>query len=81
LYPERHVAEAWGGAGQRIGLIRDSKVVVVMTADDAEDYPRAPLAAHLYDLVHESAKSFGSLPPNPSAASDLARVLAELTAK
>ena len=79
LYPERQVAEAWGGAGQRIGLIRDLKVVVVMTADDPGDYPRAPLAAHIYDLVRESVKSSGKLPANPGAASDLAHVVSGLT--
>lgn len=54
LYPERDVAEAWGGAGQRIGLMRDSKMVVVMTGNDPPDYPRAPLAGRIYNLVRQS---------------------------
>src|SRR5262249_5178906 len=44
LYPKSNVIEAWGGAGQRIAIIRDLKVVVVITADDPADYPRSPLA-------------------------------------
>jgi CubicO group peptidase (beta-lactamase class C family) len=80
LYPERHVAEAWGGAGQRIAVIRDLKVVVVMTADDPGDYPRSPFAARIYDLVRASVKSSGRLPPSPAAV-ELAHVLAGLTAR
>jgi CubicO group peptidase (beta-lactamase class C family) len=63
LYPERQVAEAWGGAGQRIALIRDLNCVVVMTADDPADYPRSPLAQRIYDVVRESVKSSRALPP------------------
>ncbi|HEY7057297.1 MAG TPA: serine hydrolase [Vicinamibacterales bacterium] len=79
VYPERHVAEAWGGAGQRIAVIRDLHIVVVMTADDPGDYPRAPLAARVYDLVRGSVKSSKSLPSNPAAASELAHAITELT--
>jgi CubicO group peptidase (beta-lactamase class C family) len=81
VYPERHVAEAWGGAGQRIGLIRDLKSVVVMTGDDPADCPRAPLARRFYDLVRESVKSSGRLRPNPPAAADLADAVDGLTAR
>ncbi len=77
LYPERHVAEAWGGAGQRIALIRDLNVVVVMTADDPTDYPRSPLAAQIYDAVRASV-TFERLRPNRSAAAALERTAAEL---
>jgi CubicO group peptidase (beta-lactamase class C family) len=81
MYPERHIAEAWGGAGQRIDLIRDLGIVVVMTADDPGDYPRSPLAARIQDVVRGSVKSSGKLPPNPRAATELAKVVAELTAQ
>jgi CubicO group peptidase (beta-lactamase class C family) len=81
LYPERHVAEAWGGAGQRIGLIRDLNSVVVMTADDATDYPRAPLAERIYALVRKSVKSSGKLRPNPTGAAELANVVAGLSGR
>jgi CubicO group peptidase (beta-lactamase class C family) len=81
VYPERHLAEAWGGAGQRIALIRDLKSVVVMTADDSADYPRSPLAARIYDLVRESVKSSGRLRPNPPAAVELADVVARLVSQ
>jgi CubicO group peptidase (beta-lactamase class C family) len=81
LYPERHVSEAWGGAGQRIALISDLEVVVVMTANDPADYPRSPLAARIDDLVRESVKSSGPLRPNPEAAAELTHVVAELTAR
>jgi CubicO group peptidase (beta-lactamase class C family) len=81
LYPERHVAKAWGGAGQRIALIRDLKIVVVMTGNDSADYPRSPLAERIYDLVRKSVKSSGRLRPNPAAAAELANVVADLTAR
>jgi CubicO group peptidase (beta-lactamase class C family) len=81
LYPERHVAEAWGGAGQRVHLIRDLGIVVVMTAGDPGDYPRSPLTARIDAVVRESAKSSGKLPPNPAAATELAKVVEELTAR
>jgi CubicO group peptidase (beta-lactamase class C family) len=81
LYPERHVAEAWGGAGQRLGVIRDLQVVVVMTADDPDDYPRSPLAGHLYDLIRGSVKSPRALRPNPAAASELEQVITDLIAR
>jgi CubicO group peptidase (beta-lactamase class C family) len=81
LYPERHVAEAWGAAGQRIGVIRDLDAVIVTTGDDPADYPRSPVAARLYDLVRASVKSRGTLPEHPSAAAELARTVAEMTAR
>jgi len=61
LYPERELFEAWGGAGQRIGVLRDIGLVVVMTADIPNDIPRSPFAARLYDIIRESVKS--SRPP------------------
>jgi len=79
LYPERSLFEAWGGAGQRIALLRDVQVVVVMTADMPTDFPRAPFAAHLYDAVRESVKSSRPLPSNPSAVSELRRAIQQST--
>jgi CubicO group peptidase (beta-lactamase class C family) len=79
LYPERNLFEAWGGAGQRIGLLRDLRVVVVTTADMPDDFPRAPLAAHLYGVIRESARASHPLPANPSAVSDLRRAIQQLT--
>jgi CubicO group peptidase (beta-lactamase class C family) len=57
LYPERELFEAWGGAGQRIGVLRDIGLVVVMTADIPKDIPRSPFAGRLYDIIRESVKS------------------------
>jgi CubicO group peptidase (beta-lactamase class C family) len=81
IYPERRVAEAWGGAGQRIALISDLNSVVVMTANDSTDYPRSPLAERIYDLLRESVKSSGRLRPSPRAAAELADVVTELVAQ
>jgi CubicO group peptidase (beta-lactamase class C family) len=81
LYPERKLFEAWGGAGQRIGVFRDLGVVVVMTADIASDIPRSPLATRLYDVIRSAVKSSGPLAANPSAASGLARSIANLTSR
>ena len=81
IYPERGVAEAWGGAGQRIAVIRDLKIIAVLTANDSTDYPGSPLAARIYDLIRESVHSSGRLPPNQPAAAELANVVTELTAR
>jgi CubicO group peptidase (beta-lactamase class C family) len=81
LYPERNLSEAWGGAGQRIALFRDLGLVIVMTADIANDFPRSPSAARLYDAIRQSAKSSGPLPANPSAVSNLKRSIADLTGR
>ena len=62
LYPERKLFEAWGGAGQRIGVFRDLGLVVVMTADIPDDIPRSPFAARLYDAVRESVKVVSARP-------------------
>lgn len=57
LYPERGLFEAWGGAGQRIGVFRDLGLVVAVTADMPDDFPRSPFAAHLYDAIRGAVKS------------------------
>ncbi len=81
LYPERNLFEAWGGAGQRIGVFCDLALVVVMTADMPNDFPRSPLAARVYDVVRGSVRSSSPLPVNPPAVSDLKRSIADLTAR
>src|SRR5262249_6952078 len=80
LYPERNLFEAWGGAGQRIAVLRDLGLVVVITADIPSDIPRSPSAARLYDSLRESVKSSSPLPSNPSGLSELKRSIAALTA-
>ncbi len=80
LYPERTLSEAWGGAGQRIGLLHDAGLVVVMTADIASDIPRSPLAARLYDLFTAAVKSSGPMPADASALAELEGSIADLTA-
>ena len=67
LYPERQLFEAWGGAGQRIAVLRDLGLVVVMTADIPNDIPRSAFAARLYQVARESVKSSRALPPRPAA--------------
>lgn len=57
LYPERGLFEAWGGAGQRIAVFRDLRLVVAVTADMPDDFPRSPFAAHLYDAIRGAVKS------------------------
>jgi CubicO group peptidase (beta-lactamase class C family) len=81
LYPDRKLFEAWGGAGQRIGVFRDLGIVVVITADMPQDIPRSPLAGQVYDLVRQSVKSSDSLRANPSGVLDLERAVAELTGR
>jgi CubicO group peptidase (beta-lactamase class C family) len=81
LYPERKLFEAWGGAGQRIAVFRDLRLVVVMTADIPNDIPRSPLAARMYGVVLGSVKSSSPLPANPSAVADLKRSIAGLAGR
>jgi CubicO group peptidase (beta-lactamase class C family) len=51
IYPDRGLVEAWGGAGQRIGVLPDLDTVVVMTGDIPDDRPRSPLACSVYDQL------------------------------
>jgi CubicO group peptidase (beta-lactamase class C family) len=46
LYPERKLFEAWGGAGQRIGMFPELGVVVVMTASIERRHPPVPVRKH-----------------------------------
>jgi CubicO group peptidase (beta-lactamase class C family) len=57
LYPERGLFEAWGGAGQRIGVFRDLRLIVAVTADMPDDFPRSPFAARLYDAIRSAVTS------------------------
>lgn len=79
LYPERNLFEAWGGAGQRIGVFRDLGLVIIITANMPQDIPRSPYAARIYDLVRSSVKSSNPLPANPTALKSMKRSLADLT--
>jgi len=81
LYPERKLVEAWGGAGQRIGVFRDLGLVVVMTSDVPTDIPRSPFAGRVYDGVRASVKSSSPLPADPSAVSELKRSIADVSAR
>lgn len=79
LYPERELVEAWGGAGQRIGLLRDVGVVVSMTADIATDIPRSQFAAWMYESIRRAVASPGRIRPHPSGVADLRRSIARAT--
>jgi CubicO group peptidase (beta-lactamase class C family) len=76
LYPERHIAEAWGGAGQRITLMRDLGIVVVMTADDPGDSPRSAAAERIEEAIRESVKASRELKANAAGAAELTRAAA-----
>ena len=56
LYPQRKLFEAWGGAGQRIGVFPELGVVVVMTGAIGDDVPRSPFVAKLYDYVLQATE-------------------------
>ncbi len=56
LYPERKLFEAWGGAGQRIGMFPELGVAVVMTASIGDDIPRSAFAGTIYDYVLQATK-------------------------
>lgn len=59
VYPERGLYEAWGGAGQRIGVFPAHSLAVVMTADIGDDVPRSPFAAAIYRSICESVTAQG----------------------
>jgi CubicO group peptidase (beta-lactamase class C family) len=81
LYPDRKLVEAWGGAGQRIGVFQDLGLVVAMTADISSDIPRSAFAARLYEIIRASVKSSRALPANASAVSELRRSIADATTR
>jgi CubicO group peptidase (beta-lactamase class C family) len=56
LYPERKLFEAWGGAGQRIGMFPELGVAVVMTASIGDDIPRSAFAGTIYDYVLQATR-------------------------
>jgi CubicO group peptidase (beta-lactamase class C family) len=78
LYPDRKYFEAWGGAGQRISVLPDVGLVVVMTAEFPDDIPRSIFAARVSDGVRASVKSSGPLPDNASAVADLKHSISEM---
>jgi CubicO group peptidase (beta-lactamase class C family) len=54
LYSEMGLCEAWGGAGQRIGVLGDTKTVVVVTADKPDDQPRSASISAFYSDIEKS---------------------------
>lgn len=75
VYPERGLCEAWGGQGQRIGLLPALDVVIVVTADIADDQSRSRFAESLYEYICRAATSADPLPANPAAIECLERLV------
>jgi CubicO group peptidase (beta-lactamase class C family) len=67
LYPKLGMSEAWGGAGQRIGIFRDLDLVTVMTADISDDAPVTSFSTEIYRRIMSSAKANPTLPENPQS--------------
>jgi CubicO group peptidase (beta-lactamase class C family) len=61
LYPKLGMFEAWGGAGQRIGVFPDLDLVVAMTADIPDDTPVSSFSQEVYRRIIKAAKSSSSL--------------------
>lgn len=56
LYPDMGLCEAWGGAGQRIGVLGNAKTVVVVTADNPNDQPRSASISAFYADIEKSVQ-------------------------
>lgn len=54
LYPDAGFCEAWGGAGQRIAVLRNTRTVVVITADNPIDTPRSESISAFYADIEKS---------------------------
>lgn len=57
LYPDMGLCEAWGGAGQRIGVLGNTKTVVVVTADNPTDQPRSASISAFYADIEKSVQA------------------------
>ena len=75
IYPDRHVYMANGKNGQLIAVFPDLDIVAVTTARQQVRY-RA-----LIDGVSGAVKSESTLPPNPSAAEQLANAIKDAAAE
>ena len=54
LYPDAGLCEAWGGAGQRIAVLRNTRTVVVITADNPNDTPHSESISAFYADVEKA---------------------------
>jgi len=71
IHPHLGLFEAWGGAGQRIGIFPKLRIVTVMTSDLATDNPVTTFSSEIYRHIIEAAKSQTPLPDNPEALAEL----------
>lgn len=54
IHPDIDLYEAWGGSGQRIGIFTKLGIVVVMTANIADDSPVTVLSSEIYHLIERA---------------------------
>jgi CubicO group peptidase (beta-lactamase class C family) len=66
--------EAWGGAGQRIGIFPDLNIVTVMTSNIPDDAPVTALSSAIYHAILAAVKSPTPLPENPEALAELGKM-------
>ncbi len=76
IYPDRGLVEAWGGAGQRIGIFPDLGIVTVITANIPDDAPVTPFSSEVYRYIIEAAKPTEGLAENPEALAEAERHIA-----
>jgi CubicO group peptidase (beta-lactamase class C family) len=76
LYPKLGMVEAWGGAGQRIGVFHDLDLVTVMTSNIGDDAPVTSFSTEIYSRVLKAVKST-PLPENPAQVDQIRKLVAE----
>ena len=75
LYPRLGMSEAWGGAGQRIAILRNLDMVTVMTADMSDDAPVTAFSSEIYKRILRSARAQSALPENVQSLDELAGLI------
>jgi CubicO group peptidase (beta-lactamase class C family) len=79
IYPELDLYEAWGGAGQRIGIFPTLGIVTVMTSDIPDDTPVTSFSSQIYQYIVKAAKSPVALPDKTEASAELEKIIATVT--
>ena len=81
IYPDLGMYEAWGGAGQRIGIFPKLNIVTVMTADIPDDAPVSLFSSEIYRYIIEAAKSPMALPEDLEVSAELERLITRTAQK
>jgi CubicO group peptidase (beta-lactamase class C family) len=81
IYPGLGLYEAWGGAGQRIGIFPDLNIVTVMTSDIPDDAPVTAFSSTIYHAIIAAVMSPTPLPENSEALAELGKMITSAAKK